>query len=126
MTQLRELYKCDICGNVVEIAHEGADALVCCGQPMGKMVGITEDKGKEKHVPIIEEKGDGITVAVGGTHHPMEEKHYIKFIEVLTKDKVIRAELAVDQAPVVDFSVNRNDVVEVRSYCNLHGLWINS
>lgn len=124
MTKLRELYKCEVCGNVVEIAHEGAPALVCCHQPMVKLVGKSENKGKEKHVPVIKENGNGIHVEVGDVHHPMEEKHYIKFIEVLTKDKVIRAELAPNQAPVADFPLNKSDVVEVRSYCNLHGLWV--
>ncbi|MCK5535124.1 desulfoferrodoxin FeS4 iron-binding domain-containing protein, partial [bacterium] len=90
MTKLRELYRCNICGNVVEITHEGAPALVCCNQPMVKLEAKTEDTGSEKHVPVIEEIDGGTTIKVGSIAHPMEEKHYIKFIEVLTKDKVLR------------------------------------
>jgi superoxide reductase len=123
MTKLRELYQCNICGNVVEIAHEGADALVCCKQPMEKLIAKTEDQGKEKHVPVVKETAGGICVEVGDIHHPMEEKHYIKFIEVLTADKVIRAELKPGQEPMAHFSVTRAEVEEVREYCNLHGLW---
>jgi len=124
MTELRELYKCNVCGNVVEIVHPGATSLVCCNKPMNKLEYFSEDKGYEKHVPVIEEEGTGIVVKVGSTLHPMEEKHYIKFIEVLTADKVIRAELKVGQEPVAKFSVKASEVVAVRQYCNLHGLWL--
>ncbi|MDK2984767.1 MAG: superoxide reductase [Clostridia bacterium] len=124
MTKLRELYKCNVCGNVVEVAHEGAGALVCCNQPMEKLVAKTEDKGKEKHVPVIKEEGNEIRVEVGDIHHPMEEKHYIKFIEILTKDKIIRADLNPNQAPTANFAIAKSEVLEVRAYCNLHGLWV--
>jgi len=124
MTRLRELYKCNVCGNVVEVAHAGAGALACCDQSMEKLVAKTEDKGKEKHVPIVKEEGSIIRVEVGQIHHPMEEKHYIAFIEVLTADKVIRADLDPNHAPAADFSIGRSEVVEVRAYCNLHGLWM--
>ncbi|MBO8169028.1 MAG: desulfoferrodoxin [Thermoanaerobacteraceae bacterium] len=123
MTALKELYKCSICGNVVEIVHEGAPALVCCHQPMEKIAAKREDQGKEKHVPVIKESSNGIRVEVGDVHHPMEQKHYIKFIEVLTENKLFRAELVPDQLPVAEFPVSKADVVTVRSYCNLHGLW---
>lgn len=123
MTRLRELYKCNICGNVVEITHQGAPALVCCAQPMEKLVPKTQDKGMEKHVPIIIENTDGITVQVGDVLHPMEDGHYIKFIEVLTKDKVLRAELSAQMKPASQFAVDSSQVLEVRCYCNLHGLW---
>lgn len=125
MTITRELYKCDICGNVVEITHPGAPALVCCGKPMQKLNGKNEDKGNEKHVPVVKEIKDGIRIEVGDIHHPMEEKHYIKFIEVLTKDKVLRGELDPGSKPVAEFLVSMEEVIEVRAYCNLHGLWIN-
>ncbi len=123
MTLLREIYKCDVCGNVVEVVHQGPGQLICCNQPMEKLELKTEDKGMEKHVPAVKEVSGGIEVAVGDVHHPMEEKHYIKFIEVLTSDKVLRAELGVDQVPVVQFNISLADVDEVRSYCNIHGLW---
>ena len=85
MTQLRELYRCEICGNVVEIAHEGASDLVCCGKPMVKLEAKTEDEGQEKHVPVIEEAGSGIKVKVGSIAHPMEDKHYINSLRYCEK-----------------------------------------
>jgi superoxide reductase len=90
---------------------------------MVKLEAKTEDVGKEKHVPVVEISGSGILVKVGSVPHPMEEKHYIKFIEVLTKNQVLRAELAVGQEPTAEFAVKPADVLLVREYCNLHGLW---
>jgi len=125
MTQLRELYRCEICGNVVEIVHEGATSLVCCGQPMGKLEAKTEDVGQEKHVPVVEVTEGKILVKVGSIEHPMEEKHYIKFIEILTGDKVFRAELKPGQKPEAEFCacVPESDIIEVREFCTVHGLW---
>ncbi len=125
MTKLRELYKCNVCGNVVEIVNTGAPALVCCGQAMEKLVAQAQDVINEKHVPVIEEIENGILIKVGEIEHPMEEKHSIRFIEVLTIDKVYRAELLPGQKPAAEFPVEIKDVVEVREYCNLHGLWRN-
>lgn len=125
MTKLRELYHCNICGNVVEITHEGAPALVCCNQPMEKLKAKTEDAGEEKHVPVVEEVDDGIKVKVGTVKHPMEEKHYIKFIEVLTKEKVHRVELKPGQVPEANFCIPKSDLIEVREFCTIHGLWKN-
>ncbi len=132
MTKLRELYRCEICGNVVEIAHEGAPALVCCEQPMGKLEAKTSDEGQEKHVPIIVENSECscgcagdlcIKVQVGSVEHPMEDKHYIKFIEVLTVDKILRAELKPGRAPAAEFCVKKEDIVEIREFCTVHMLW---
>lgn len=123
MTKLRELYECGVCGNVVEVAHEGASALVCCNKPMKKLTAKTEDEGKEKHVPVVEETVNGVTIQVGSVGHPMEDKHYIKFIEVLKHDGVFRIELTPGQPPVADFPVDKGDVKSARAYCNLHGLW---
>ena len=124
MTQLREIYYCEKCGNVVEILNEGAPALVCCGDPMEKLVAKSEDASIEKHVPYVEEKDGGVLVKVGqNTAHPMMEKHYIKFIEVLTCCKVYRQELKPEDASEAWFPVKKEDIVEVREWCNLHGLW---
>lgn len=122
-TVLRELYKCSICGNVVEIVNTGMTALVCCGKPMEKLNTRFEDAGNEKHVPVVEPTDGGIKVKVGSVEHPMEEKHFITFIEVLTENKVCRAELKPGQKPEAEFPVNKEDVLEVREYCNIHGLW---
>ena len=124
MTKLRELYVCSICGNVVEVVNPGATALVCCNKPMDKLEAGIKDASLEKHVPVIEKMSDGIKVKVGSVAHPMEEKHFIQFIEVLTKEQVLRAELAPNQAPEATFLLNKSDeVIEVREYCNVHGLW---
>jgi len=123
MTNLRELYHCSICGNVVEVVNTGATSLVCCNKPMEKLVAGSKDASLEKHVPVIETVDGGIKVKVGSVAHPMEEKHFIRFIEVSTKDQVLRAELAPNQAPEAFFIVKADEVVEVREYCTVHGLW---
>ncbi|MHB1407477.1 MAG: desulfoferrodoxin [Desulfitobacteriaceae bacterium] len=123
MTKIRELYKCAICSNVVEVVNSGAPALVCCHQPMEKLDALAQDGAKEKHVPVLETTAAGLLVKVGEVPHPMEEKHSIRFIEVLTKNQVLRAELALGQKPEAVFAVVLADVLEVREYCNLHGLW---
>jgi superoxide reductase len=123
MTNLRELYHCSICGNVVEVVNTGATSLVCCNKPMDKLVAGSKDASVEKHVPVIETVDGGIKVKVGSAAHPMEEKHFIRFIEVLTKDQILRAELAPNQAPEASFMVKADEVVEVREYCTVHGLW---
>lgn len=123
MTRLREVYRCNICGNVVEILNEGAPDLHCCGQPMEELKAKTEDEGQEKHVPVISSTASGVTVKVGSIEHPMEEKHYIKFIEVLTTDTVLKAELRPGDAPVAEFYVDKDAITEVREYCTVHMLW---
>jgi len=123
MTNLRELYVCSVCGNVVEVVHTGASSLVCCNKPMDKLEAGTKDASLEKHVPVIEEVDGGIKVKVGSVAHPMEEKHFIRFIEVLTKDQVLREELYPGEASEALFLVKADNVVEVREYCNIHGLW---
>ena len=123
MTELREIYRCNVCGNVVEVVNEGAPALVCCGENMEKLAAKTEDAGQEKHVPIVEDTGGFVNVKVGSVEHPMEEKHYIKFIEILTNDQVIRAELKPGDKPVAVFNIDKADVVEVREFCTIHGVW---
>ncbi|MBU1083690.1 MAG: desulfoferrodoxin, partial [Candidatus Omnitrophica bacterium] len=116
-------YKCNVCGHVVEIVSEGAPTLVCCGQPMIKLDPKTEDQGKEKHVPVVESAGDGVKVKVGDVPHPMETAHYIKFIEILTANKVLRKELKPGDKPEAVFCVPKDDVLEVREYCTVHNLW---
>ncbi len=125
MTKLREIYRCEVCGNVVEMLYEGVGELVCCGQPMKKLEAKTKDEGKEKHVPVIEEDGEGILVKVGSVDHPMEEKHCIKFVEILTADKIHRAELKPGQKPHARFCgcIKKSDIAEVREFCNVHMLW---
>ena len=124
MIELRDIYYCEKCGNVVEVLNEGAPALVRCGVPMEKLTAKSEDATTEKHVPYVEQVEGGILVKVGqNTAHPMLEKHYIKFIEVLTKEKIYRAELKPKDAPEAFFPIAKEDVLETREWCNLHGLW---
>ncbi|MFA6635628.1 MAG: desulfoferrodoxin [Candidatus Omnitrophota bacterium] len=123
MTKLRQLYRCNVCGNVVEVLNEGAPDLHCCGEAMKELEARTRDEGLEKHVPVVEEKGNGIIVKVGSVAHPMEEKHYIKFIEVMTKDKVMKAELKPGDSPEAEFPVGKQDLTGVREFCNIHMLW---
>lgn len=124
MTHLREIYYCPICGNVIEIFNEGASALVCCNQKMQKLEAKTEDATLEKHVPYVESTAAGILVKVGQNQdHPMGEDHHIKFIEVHTKTMIFKAELKPGDAPQAEFPVKKEDVIKVREWCNIHGLW---
>jgi superoxide reductase len=122
MAERMEVYKCDVCGNIVEILVGGKGELVCCNQPMKQMVENTVDAAKEKHVPVLERTPNGITVKVGSVAHPMEEKHYIQFIELIVDGKVCRQYLSPGQAPEAFFAVT-GDKITAREYCNLHGLW---
>ena len=122
MTQLNEIYKCNLCGNIVEILHPGAGALVCCNERMALMVENTVDASKEKHVPVIEVGANSITVKVGSVAHPMEAAHYIEWIELIADGKVYRQQLQPGQAPEATFPVIAKQVT-AREYCNLHGHW---
>ena len=123
MIALRQLWRCAICGNVVEVTYVGGGELVCCGQPMYLLQENTVDAATEKHLPVVKDLGDKIEVSVGSVPHPMEEKHYIVFIEVLTDKKVLRKELKPGEEPKAIFNVSMDKVKEVREYCNIHGLW---
>ncbi len=122
MTKKLQIYKCEICGNIVEMIHAGAGELVCCGQPMKLYQENTVDAAKEKHVPVTETTSKGIKVKVGSVPHPMEEKHYIEWIEVIADGKAYRRFLNPGEAPEAEFEVKANGLI-VREYCNLHGLW---
>lgn len=122
MTQKLEIYKCEICGNIVEVLHSGEGELVCCGQPMKQTVENTVDAAKEKHVPVIEKVPGGFKVKVGSAAHPMEEKHFIEWIQIIAADKTYRKFLNPGQTPVATFMVEAATVT-AREYCNLHGLW---
>ncbi|MCM2264847.1 MAG: desulfoferrodoxin [Desulfuromonadales bacterium] len=122
MAKLNEVYKCDLCGNIVEVMHAGAGALVCCNQPMVLLTENTVDASKEKHVPVIAVGANNITVKIGSVPHPMETAHYIEWIELIADGKVYRQQLQPGQAPEATFPVIASQVT-AREYCNLHGLW---
>ena len=120
--KISEVYKCGICGNVVEILHVGGGKLVCCGKPMDVLEEKTEDTGVEKHKPVIEKMDSGVSVKLGSVEHPMEEKHYIEWIEIIADSKVCKKFLKPTDKPEVLFDI-KADKIEARGYCNLHGLW---
>jgi len=122
MTELKQIYRCNICGNIVEVLHAGVGQLVCCGQPMELLTEKTEDVGLEKHVPMIEKVGDKVKVKVGSVPHPMEQKHYIEWIEVITNGKTCRKFLKSGNKPEAEFEITA-EKIEAREYCNIHGLW---
>ncbi|WP_456324765.1 desulfoferrodoxin [Desulfonauticus submarinus] len=122
MTKVLEVYKCEICGNIVEMVHDGKGELVCCGQPMKLYTENSVDAAHEKHVPVIEKTNNGYKVTVGSTAHPMEENHYIEWIELIADNKAYRKFLTPGDKPTADFCISA-DKVTARAYCNLHGLW---
>ncbi len=122
MAKKLDVYKCMVCGILVEVLHGGDGEMVCCGQPMRNMTANTTDAAKEKHVPVIE-KADGIIkVKVGSIAHPMEEKHFIEWIELLADGKAYRQFLKPGDAPEAIFNITA-DVAEAREHCNIHGMW---
>jgi len=123
MTKVREIYKCNVCGNVVEVLHAGVGELVCCGEPMELMKEKSEDSSVEKHVPYIEKTSDGVIVKIGqNQEHPMEEKHYIEWIQVIADGASYRKFLKPGDKPKAEFKI-KADSIQAREYCNIHGLW---
>lgn len=122
MTESLQIYKCGVCGNMVEVVHASYGELVCCGQPMNLMQAGTTDAATEKHVPVIEKTGDGYKVKVGSVAHPMEEKHFIEWIELIADGVAYREFLKPGGTPEAVFCIKANKVT-AREYCNLHGLW---
>ncbi len=132
MTELNQIYKCNKCGNIVEVLHVGGGQLVCCGGPMELLAEKTEDQGKEKHVPVIEKTEKGYKVKIGSIPHPMEEAHYIEWIEIIADGKICRKFLKPGEAsadakaladkPEAEFYIEAENVT-AREYCNVHGLW---
>lgn len=122
MTKRLEVYKCDICGNIVEVLHAGGGELVCCGAPMKLFEEKTADAATEKHVPVVEKTEAAAKIMVGSVPHPMEENHYIEWIEVVTDAGVERKFLKPGDTPEAVFDCP-GDIVMAREYCNVHGLW---
>jgi superoxide reductase len=122
MPERMDVFKCQICGNIVEVVHGGAGELVCCGRPMKLAKENTVDASLEKHVPIVEKTDDGVRVKVGSAAHPMEEKHYIEWIEIIADGDAYRRFLKPGEAPEATFRIAATNVT-AREYCNLHGLW---
>ncbi len=124
MTELNQIYKCNICGNIVAVVHAGAGELVCCGQPMILQIENTVDASLEKHVPIKEIINSKVIVKIGKEEHPMTAEHYIEWVEVLTTARTYRKYFTPGEKPFAEFNIEE-EVIAVRAYCNLHGLWKN-
>ncbi|MDY6205139.1 MAG: desulfoferrodoxin [Prevotella sp.] len=124
MTKLREVYRCSICGNIVEVVNAGGGTLTCCDKPMDLLTENSTDAATEKHVPVVEKIEGGYRVTVGEVEHPMTDGHYIQWIELVTEKEVLRVELLPTDKPVAEFKTDAKEVY-AREYCNLHGLWRN-
>jgi len=122
MTELKQVYKCEVCGNIVEVIHASAGILVCCGQPMTLQVEKIVDAAKEKHVPVVEKVDGGVLVKIGAVEHPMLENHYIEWIEIQTENKIYRKYLNPGDKPEAIFLIEE-EILSAREYCNVHGLW---
>ncbi len=123
MAKLNEIYKCALCGDLIEVIHAGNnDQFICCGQPMELLTEKLKDAGNEKHVPVIEKTATGVKVKVGSIPHPMEEKHYIEWIELHADDAVYRKFLKPMDKPEAEFCVTAK-YLSARDHCNIHGLW---
>lgn len=122
MVEQKQIYKCNVCGNIIQIVHAGAGDLVCCSQLMELKQEKDEEEGYEKHKPIVEKTETGIIVTIGSEPHPMESEHYIEWAEVITEHRVYRKYLEPGQDPQVEFRLQAENF-SVRAYCNVHGLW---
>ena len=120
--KIRQVYKCSVCGNIVETIHVGGGELVCCDQPMQLLEEKNEDEGREKHVPITEKTDKGVKVKVGSVPHPMEEKHFIEWVEIIADRSSCKKFLKPGQAPEAEFETSATSIA-ARIYCNVHGLW---
>ena len=124
MAKRLEVYKCNLCGNIVEVNHASGGTLVCCGQEMELLEEKSADSTTEKHVPIIEAIPGGYKVTVGSTLHPMKEEHQIEWIELITESESLITYLKPGDEPVAIFKTDEK-AIKAREYCNLHGLWKN-
>lgn len=122
MTKEKQIYRCAICGNIVEVVQPAGGTLSCCGQPMELLTENSKDAALEKHVPVVEKIDGGYKVTVGAVEHPMLPEHYIVWIELITENKIFRKYLKPGEKPVAVFETDATDVY-AREYCNLHGLW---
>lgn len=122
MTTQHGIYKCSVCGNIVDVLTQGVGTLICCGAPMTLLAENSTDAAQEKHVPVITCADGIVTVTVGSVAHPMTDEHYIEWIEVIADGASQRAFLKPGDEPKACFTVRSNDII-ARAYCNLHELW---
>ena len=120
---MHQVYRCKVCGNIVEVLHQGGGTLVCCGQEMELFVEKMKEEGNEKHLPVVEINGNKVVIKVGSIAHPMEETHYIEWIEVINGKKSYKKFLSLGDSPMAEFEIENIEQLIVRGYCNIHGLW---
>lgn len=125
MNQRENIYRCNVCGNIVEMVHAAKGELVCCGQPMELLVEKTQDEGYEKHVPVVEKEDGKAKIKIGAVPHPMLPEHYIEWIEVINDDRIRRVYLKPGDAPEARFCMPKSGGAIAREYCSVHGLWVN-
>ena len=123
MAKMNGIYKCNLCGNIVQVIHEGGGDLACCGENMQYLEANTVDAAVEKHVPVIEKTANGYKVTVGSVAHPMDDDHYIEWIELIADGLSHRAYLNPGDAPEAEFCISAS-TVSAREYCNKHGVWL--
>lgn len=125
MTELKQIYRCAVCGNVVEVVRSGAGTLVCCGQEMILESVHSQDEGQEKHLPVIEKNGSQVTVKIGSIPHPMTPEHFLEWVEIQTSAGCYRQILTPTSQPQAVFTIPEAEQTGLvaRVYCNLHGLW---
>ena len=124
MSEINEIYRCNVCGNMAEMVHSGMGVMICCDNPMELLEATKKDEGGQKHIPVIKIEDNKVIVDVGEVPHPMEEEHWINFIELCVKDQIFRQELKPGDKPSATFDViSESEKVTARIYCNLHGLW---
>ena len=121
-SEKQEVYKCSVCGNIVEVLSVGGGELICCNQPMELQKEKTEDAGNEKHVPVIEKNENGYLVKVGSVEHPMEKDHFIQWIELIADGVIYRKHLNPGEKPEAEFCISASKV-QAREFCNKHGHW---
>jgi superoxide reductase len=124
MAKQKQIFKCNVCGHIIEVLHPGVGELVCCNQPMALAAEKTEDEGREKHQPIIEKTESGVKIKVGSIPHPMTAEHYIEWIEIFADGRSYKKFLNPGDAPEAEFCLTA-EKIEARAYCNVHGLWQN-
>lgn len=120
----QRFFKCAHCGNIIAFVKDKGVPVMCCGEKMQELIPGTVEASREKHIPVVEQKGIAVTVTVGSVPHPMAEDHYIEWISIQTKNGNQRHEFRPGDAPVAHFALVEGDALEVAfAYCNLHGLW---
>ncbi len=119
-----KFYRCRHCGNIIAYVKPSGVKVICCGEEMQELIPNTSDGAGEKHVPVISQEGNIVTVTVSTVEHPSVEAHFIEWIALETSSGVQFKRLAPGDRPVAKFALLEGEApVAAFEYCNLHGLW---